>query len=510
MNVTTPCAEGITSEMLSAWGDGGLSEAEAARLRAHTEGCPACQERLRAYNQVSQLISGQRIPSAPPVDITAVHAGQRRPQSARRMSHRLPRTVWGGLGAAVAAALLIVAFSQVFALLGAISPTSTVTPARTSTPAATRLTWSQRTLPPGVSLAQNSVGFAMAPATGQNGWVCSLGSDGKVAIWETTDQARSWRIVSHLTPPVTPSQINGCYLVPDRVSATTLALGLSWGSGEAGTLRMASYISADGGQRWSKLAGYLATPALATVGQRTYVIMSYSQSGLVPPTRLMVSDDGFRTWRDVTPRGALTPFVFLWPDPVTGSLVILGMSSQGGDVLWRSDDSGAAWSNITFTNNVHAEYGNWLPAAHHWRICGAIQNATDGQTLCTDDLGKTWSAYSAMTALVTCGDCNKDKGGAPIVTQDTCYPQSAIALDGSLLALCQSAGTVTREQAPKVNVFRLAPGATAWQSLGPSPTSDTARVIGGLSVTGDSSSSAGALWYIDPTANVLAVATLPV
>jgi putative zinc finger protein len=508
VSVTTPCLENISSETLSSWADGGLPEAEAARLRAHAEGCSACQERMRSYSDIRQLISGQRIPPAPPVDVAAVRAGQRRRnaivQAGQRRTAR--RALWGGLGAAVAAALLIAAFSQVFAHLNHISPTTTVTPARTATPATARLTWAERTIPPGITLAQNGVGFAMSPATSQNGWVCSLGSDSKITIWGTTDQARSWRVMDHLTPLATPSPISSCYLVPDQVSPNILAMGLTWGAGAAGTLRMASYVSNDDGQTWSKLPGEVATPALATIGQRTYVIMSSLQS---PHTRLMVSDDGFHTWRDVSPFGAYTPFEYLWPDPATGDLLLGAGPIPDANVLWRTNDGGAAWTQIALTNNVQLEYGSWLPAAHHWRICGVIQNTSDGQTLCTDDLGKTWSAYDAMTGLVTCVDCAKDKGGAPIITQDTCYSQPVIALDGSLLALCQPAGTVTQEQALKVNVYRLAPGAAAWQSLGPSPASGTAHVIGGLSVTGDPSSSAGALWYTDPVANFLAVAPLP-
>ncbi|HEU0028421.1 MAG TPA: zf-HC2 domain-containing protein [Ktedonobacterales bacterium] len=509
MSVTTPCLENISSETLSAWGDGGLPEAEAARLRAHVEGCPACQGRLRAYSDIRRLMSGQRIPPAPPVDIAAVRAGQRRQGAMVHMGkrHAARRALWGGMGAALAAALLIAAFSQVFAQLNHVTPTATVTPAGTVTPTTTRLAWALRTLPPGIS--GNAI--AISPVNSDEVWTCQVRGDGYITISWSNDQARTWGLLSELKPPATPSPINGCYPIPDQVSPNTLALGLAWGDGKAGIQGMVSYISSDGGRTWSKL-GEVATPALATLGKRTYIIMSYRQSGKVPPTRLMVSDDGLRTWRDITPQSADTPFIFLWPDPATGNLLLGAGPNPNANVLWRTNDGGATWTQITLTNDAQVEYGAWLPAARHWRICGVIDNSDPFLLRCTDDLAKTWSSYAPVTALVTCANCNTNSGGAPVVVQDSCLPERTMALDGSLLMACLPAGRVAKNQALTPDIYRLEPGATTWRLLGPAPGpagTPSSLKIGSLVVTGDHSSSAGALWYIDPAANILAVAALP-
>lgn len=517
MSVTTPCSENITSETLSAWGDGGLSEVEVARLRAHAAGCLACQERLRAYNQVSQLISGQRIPAAPPVDIAAIraesHSQRGTPHTGKR---RLPRAVWGGLGAAMAAALLIAAFSQVFARLGHVFPTATVTPATTATrPIIKTLVWSQRTLPPGISLgrypinfstqASYEVNFAISPASSQNGWVCALTPDGTVKFWATTDQARTWRRMGSINPPATPTPINGCWIVPDQVSPTTLAVGLSWNNGAPARMFMVSYISGDDGQTWASL-GSVPTPALATIGKRTYVI---TESHQPPYTQLIVSDDGLRTWRNVTPANdKYRTFTSLWPDPASGALLLSAGPGPGMPALWRSDDDGATWTQYGL--NYMVTMGAWISAAHHWRLCATPSNG-NASLMCTDNLGKTWNPQPSLSALTLCSDCNPNKNGAPIVLQTDCSPE-ALALDGSLLTMCQAAGTYTKDHLPVPSVYQLAPGSSTWKRVGPISGpwgKDSGYGYNLMFLTGDPSSSAGALWYTDPAANILVVGVLP-
>jgi putative zinc finger protein len=520
VSVTTPCPENIPSEMLSAWGDGGLPEAEAARLRAHAAGCPACQERLRAFSDVSQLVRGQRIPPAPPVDLAAIGAGQRRPGATHRLARRgMPRTLWGGLGAAVAAALLITAFSQVFAHLNHVTPIATVTPATTATPTS-KLAWAERTLPPGLTLTDGGLVYAFSPVDDQAAWICAQASDGSFIIWATADQARSWRIASRLTQRLTSARLLGCELTPDSANPHVLALSFNWGCGACGTLRSGTYISGDSGATWRAMPGDLGIWSLATIGARTYALI-YDSANVYGATSLLLSDNGLASWRKAGPSAAPTNSYYLWPNLTTGALLL----GDGSNHLWRTENGGASWTEITLSRNIQVGTGEgaWLPSLGAWRICGQQQGVdpTSAPILCTTDLGKTWTSQPYLNQVDTCQNCAK--GGGSLVTQQGCFPM-AMTPDGSLYSWCQLTTTVTQGQTPVGKLYRLAPGAAHWESLGapPSivshpfatpqpgnPVDGPSQVIGALLITGDSSHWGTTVWYSDPLRGILVVAALP-
>lgn len=525
MSVTTPCREGVTSETLSSWGDGGLPDVEAARLRAHIADCPACQVRVREYSDINALIRDQRVPPASAVDLAAVRAG-RRPVGATRITRatgmrRLPRAVWGGLGAAVAAALLIAAFSQVFGHLNRVTPTATGTPA----PKRSALTWSQRTIPPGITLTDGYLAIAFATTDDQVAWICSQAANGTFTIWTTTDQARSWRVAGHFTQRLTTERVSQCQMIPDSVSPRVLAISFSWGCGECGTNRTGTYLTGDGGATWRALPGDRGLWSLATLGSRTYAV-SYDTSIPIASGQasVIVSADGLKTWRATGPATASTPY-FLWPNPTTGALLLGSETNQ----FWLSQNGGSTWTSITFAKNIQTNPGEgaWLQVRDAWRICGRDISATptdappSGPLLCTIDLGKTWTSQPYLDQTVTCKNCNK--GGGPLVTQIECYP-SGMAPDGSMYSWCQPAQTVSQGQLVIAHLFRLAPGATAWEDLGIPPVSvsnppatlapdtptDVASLVGNsLDFSGNQSGMGRTIWYSDPAHGVLEVATLP-
>jgi hypothetical protein len=497
MSVTAPCREGVTSQTISAWTDGGLSATETARLEAHIATCASCQETRDAYRELDALLRAQRIPAAPPADVAAIRAT--RPGARNARGTRLPRAVWSGIGAAVAAALLIAAFSQVFARLGHLTPTATATPNLTPTPHYAGLLWSPRPLPPGVSLQQNGADFAFSPASSQDAWACALRPDGKITIWVTTDQAHTWKVVDTLTPPATPTPITSCSLTTDSVSPKVIGLNLSWGCGECGTSRATGIISGDGGVSWSALPSGDTMQSLATLGPRTFAIIAPMTTAGRTPTPLLVSEDGLRTWRVAAPGEVEAGVSTMWADSVSAVLYAIS-----GETLWRTNNGGATWTGFPFSRNVQVTNAIWLPAARHARICGQPSNVADLTNYCSDDLGRTWTAYPPLTLTATCSNCGK--GGGAVTIQATCA-NLALALDGSFLSLCEPPGTVTSGQALVANLYRQAPGATDWISLGPVPTAG--QVIGAVYVAADPSASAGVLWYLDPVHDVLAVATLP-
>ena len=109
------------------------------------------------------------------------------------------------------------------------------------------------------------------------------------------------------------------------------------------------------------------------------------------------------------------------------------------------------------------------------------------------------------------------------MTQIECYP-SGMAPDGSMYSWCQPAQTVSQGQLVIAHLFRLAPGATAWEDLGIPPVSvsnppatlapdtptDVASLVGNsLDFSGNQSGMGRTIWYSDPAHGVLVVATLP-
>ena len=254
--------------------------------------------------------------------------------------------------------------------------------------------------------------------------------------------------------------------------------------------------------------------SLATIGARTYALTNGASS-------LLLSDDGLATWRAAGPSAAGTTFFYLWPNPATGALLL----GDGSSHLWRTQNGGATWTEITLSRNIQTNEGEgaWLPSLRVWRICGQEQapDPTSAPIQCTTDLGKTWTSEPYLTQIVTCSNCNK--GGGALVTQQGCYPM-AMTPDGSMYSWCQQAATITYGQTGVWNLYRLSPGTTNWESLGALPSSVThpfptpqpgtpidgpSQIVGALIFTGNQSTHGETVWYSDPLLGILVVATLP-
>jgi hypothetical protein len=112
----TTCAERIGGETLSAWRDDLLSSDEMARLRAHTPGCAACQERLADFDAVAAALLRQRElePSERIVEGVWRAAARRRPV---RLIPRGNKRLWAGLGALGSVAAVVLLFIYVFSMV---------------------------------------------------------------------------------------------------------------------------------------------------------------------------------------------------------------------------------------------------------------------------------------------------------------------------------------------------------------------------------------------------------
>ncbi len=137
---TTPtCALGLTSADLSAWRDEALAPDETARIGAHSESCPACQQRLRGFAMVAATLQAQQVPSPDErlwQGVLAALAAERQTTSADSITgeHLVPdesgernpippsltpprswrRRALGTLAAVAAIALVVVGFARLF------------------------------------------------------------------------------------------------------------------------------------------------------------------------------------------------------------------------------------------------------------------------------------------------------------------------------------------------------------------------------------------------------------
>ena len=350
----------------------------------------------------------------------------------------------------------------------ASSPTRQPGVSASATPVGPVLGWQQVKLPQQVT-AERITGFAASPVNGQNAWLCVQPSATSLEIWATRDTSVTWSDMGTL-PRVTSEQGQSCELVADASNASALAAIVSWGSGEAGTLRSATLISTDGGAHWSRVSGDMQLLAMASQAATTYAVLHDTTSPLSSqPISLVASTDGLHTWRSISPSGLAdgdSIFAF-WLRP--SSTEIIAASTE--DTLWRSTDGGAHWTHI---NSPHMQVSEaiWQAAASRWVMCGTVMTA--GGTACSTDLGQTWPVRQNIPG---------------------CFAD-ALLPDGTLLAACPpngGGGTQTTD-----SLYQMPLSASTWTNLGtlPDPSLFAATAT-------------GQIWCGAPEAGTFAVATLP-
>ncbi len=139
----------------------------------------------------------------------------------------------------------------------------------------------------------------------------------------------------------------------------------------------AQYYSADAGQHWSKLSlpiqgsigapiqpEFLATSSTSSFrvqGQRLYSALGgFDNNGVeigVDSIRIVASDDGGKTWQLVDAQLAASGQFICDYMPTSTGTTIFAITQTGGnfcysdssitDYLWRSDDGGATWNEVS-------------------------------------------------------------------------------------------------------------------------------------------------------------------
>jgi hypothetical protein len=361
--------------------------------------------------------------------------------------------------------------------------TATATP--TSAPA---LPWRRVSFPSGFD--PQHWGLDQSPVDGRNLWLCAPAQGDAFTIWASRDAAVTWAPVGHITA-ATPEP-GSCRLIVGQGSATSLAAVITWGSGEAGTLRSISEMSTDGGADWHALPGDMGLQELGTVTGKTYALLHDTANAAALPSGLVVSMDGLRTWQAINPPGLPSNdsiFQF-WLGPSASDLAAASIQNT----LWRSGDGGATWMRLP-TPVTQIPLGAWLPSMGHWLFCGWPGIPTTTKLTCSADQGKSWRQTSLLDYTTQCASCGK--GGSPYSDTQTCFP-SIIAADGSVLADCPTSGTEPDWAGGMTfTLYRLTPNATTWTSLGAVPAQWLTL------------SASGQLWCWDPQGGRLFVATLP-
>jgi photosystem II stability/assembly factor-like uncharacterized protein len=342
-------------------------------------------------------------------------------------------------------------------LFAAGCDTSAVAPAKP-------LTWQKRSLP----ITVQSFVWVSSLDNSESVWLCqSKGST--MQVWVSNDQAQHWQRTSDVTVKTGASTGEkgaqySCNVTADAVDPKTAIITAFRG---CCGLNMPNtwVITHDGGKTWQSFTAPLSTQSfprsLATVTGTTYA--SFQEDFANPyDTVLVASSDGLRTWHRIdehlptrTPESGRLVYQF-WVNPETGQLLtntaVNGPSRDYSVKLLTSNDGGKTWDTLPlFTSSstltTHAFMVQTPIAARSWTLCD-IQSPNDNTSLstltCTRDGGKTWSKIERAS-----GFSPQDIG---------------IANDGSLLELTYD----TKPYYPK-SIQRLAPGKTAWESLGPLP-----------------------------------------
>ncbi len=460
---TLVCAARVEPEQLSAWRDGVLSEDQAAWLRSHVAGCPACGERLRDYERIGSALREQVIPR-PKGDLWP--ETQRLIANGGRRWRLVGAPSWGRRGAIAAAALLVALFAGLLihqlphrhGAPATATPTAktlapTEVPTATATPVGSAWTqvtsFAQAPNPPAALATQYDV------FSGQD----SKGSTPYFRFRRSDDFGQTW---VNLSPP----QIAGVKY-PDNVSAVTgimspldpktyiLMLQLEnistcpQPSAQNGRMCQVQYVTQDGGATWTLLSlpakGLVAVAwpfgqgvfplDLSVQGTRLYSTVNdvmFAASGATPPGRLVASDDGGATWSLVddalnaqqlmvygmtaTPTGSTVFALAGVPDPnlMPGQLPPLS--------LWRSEDGGGNWREVT------------MPAQNFGGKFLASSDASTGKSILYMVAGDTYSnthLYASADGAVTWRDSGVSLQRANGASPD--FTLLATLSDGSLL-----------------------------------------------------------------------------
>ncbi len=346
--------------------------------------------------------------------------------------------------------------------------TKTASPRATVTPKPA-LDWRAVTLP--TPFVVRTTGIAISPVNGSEAWFCApaTGTSG-YQVWRTTNAGVTWVTASYLT--LAPAHaIMGCSLAPNQSDANAVAINFNWGDANApvnapqGTQ---SYYSVDGGATWTTLPQDVWVEQVATSGATTYAeIADTSQRS---QTSLITSADHLASWNSVSTPGQDThPEFQFWAAPTPGELLWANMYGGG---IYSTNYAVLAntWKPITPPTNgdgLTVTLAVWQ--SNSWLICGYVEKLgapNSAVNVCTHDRGATWTTFPPLKNTWECGHCGQ--GGVAGSGVNPCLT-SAISASGALYAICGNDPQDSGDAPTPWTVSRVAPGGSAWTTLGQAP-----------------------------------------
>ncbi len=315
----------------------------------------------------------------------------------------------------------------------------------------------------------------------------------------TRDAEATWSQAGDLpvgANPVPPSDSSKgfafqCNMIVDATQPSQVVAETVWVSvgGNAAPSRFTSYATTDFGVHWVQLpAADALVTQLASYEDRIVALRFGDDPQMT--AALWVSSDQFAAWQLV---GSALPDAIesFWLNPSTGALLVhIRGQSIGSDQFYASTDEGKTWDQLSLPQ-LGPDGGEWAVEAPQgnrpWQICGLADPNLGDQAdnlSCTTNGGQTWQARHALTQ-----------------TQDT-VPRKVFVVPTTIFALADDgAALVQTFQVRPNHIYRLLPGATDWQDLGPLPSPDVNDLFYAPT------SSGGILW--DATQQGVEVAIYP-
>lgn len=471
------CPLGIPSETLSAWRDTLLDQREAARLSAHVYDCPACRERLAAFDHL-----GATLRSSPAPDLREpVWSGLRARILRGGRGKAGGRALWGGGLATVAALLLVALFLALFSghthrtspgsstatvhTTPAISPTASATHTPTATPNTSGAGWSAAY----TTTSGGLVGYvlAVAPTNPQIAYLCTGNPNGVTAVFASSDGGQSYQPAGSLPHP------GQCSPSVDPTNARDLVVTVQSSSSTTDL-----YRSQDGGLTWQpQNLGGLSVMGLGWQGGALWATAAAEDSGGPGLTELWVSRNG-GPMTEVDQNGSVSNGISLTDLGHTALItghdatvyIVFGQTTVQpiGSTTIRSTDNGATWSRMKFTDGGQAI--DVVTASPDAKTLVGVYEGQNGQVVISHDDGATWHKQPTPPAGVSA------------------FNNIWVTPDGSLVALSSQYGMA---QSTDNNVYELPVGASSWSVALSMPQS-----LFAITVSWDTSGRPAALWAI--------------
>ena len=221
------------------------------------------------------------------------------------------------------------------------------------------------------------------------------GAEGPVGVFRSEDGGQTWVHLTNGLPNLAATD-----LALDPVTPSTLYAGIGHIFGDPGN---GIYRTTNGGDSWTKLSGGLPTSTLGRISvavapsnpDRLYALLTNPANftgGGAATLGIYRSDNGGATWTQLTPLAGLQATYGWFLSVITVQPTNPDVVFMGGVTLYRSDNAGVSWNFITPPHvDMHALA---------WDAAGRLICGNDGGVHRTSNLGNSWTAKNAGLGII--------------------------------------------------------------------------------------------------------------